>query len=156
MGFNEWNLWTSSDPNWGDFCCPNLLNELLPIVHTGLGFYGPNSLILVNGTQEILPGLTVQFEGGHTSDQTFTVMIESGGSRMFVLGDAAFSPLHFERLSYACTHDHHQLESIQTRTKLTTIFEDSDILMGMHFAFPGMGYFVNGVFNYFNGTLAAH
>jgi len=143
MGLGDWDLWTSANPDWADFCCPKILDQLLPIVQEGLNKYSEDKRLLIkNQFETLFPGVTLVRAGGHTSvDGPLAVIIESSGKRLYVLGDIYFAPNHIEHRDYGCTHDHHRQESIDTRSYYTDQYIDSDLLFGMHFAFPGLGFY---------------
>jgi len=148
MGYDEFNLWMSDHPDWAEFCCPASLDATLPIVQAGLLPYEENDLLrlISANVSDLFPGLSAIIAPGHTTDQSITYVLESQGRRLFVLGDLYFTPVHMERLNYGCTHDHHRAMSMATRTAYAQdLFQPSDLLFGMHFAFPGLGTFDKGM-----------
>jgi len=159
MGQDDWDLWTSPHPNWADFCCPKILDQLLPLVQLGLRTYNNsgNGVYLVgnNETYTLLPGFTIRGAGGHTSLHGHMIAeVMSQGQTLHVLGDSFFTPLHMEKTGYGCTHDHHRQVCIDTRAELTSTFQPDDVLYAMHFAFPGLGQFDSNTntFTHWNST----
>eukprot|EP01114_Cavostelium_apophysatum_P002436 TRINITY_DN1217_c0_g1_i1.p1 TRINITY_DN1217_c0_g1~~TRINITY_DN1217_c0_g1_i1.p1 ORF type:complete len:326 (-),score=65.91 TRINITY_DN1217_c0_g1_i1:3-980(-) len=157
MGRGEFELWTSPNPNWGDFCCPAELTADLPPVTLGLKYYQQaEQIVLLDDLKTLftsIPSVTLMLSGGHVTSSHMTVSLDlgwDGSDRVYVLGDSFCSGLHMENLNWGNTHDHHRNESITTRQIYTElVFRDNDVLIGMHFAFPGCGNFQSDIKQFF-------
>jgi glyoxylase-like metal-dependent hydrolase (beta-lactamase superfamily II) len=153
LGKDEYDLWMSEKPNWGDFISPKSLDAILPIVQENLKAYQTR---LISSDIELIPGMQIVMTGGHTSENAdLYIKFPIPKQTFYVMGDSAFSPLHYENTSLGCTHDHHQQESMNRRSELVnSVFQSSDLILGMHFPFPGLGHFNPQTLRYF--LSAAH
>jgi len=168
MGLDDWELFTSPSPNWGNFCCPEVLDQVQPWVYQALNLYKDRLVLLdLNNISSFelsfLPNVYATLFPGHTSSGDLAVyaMSDNTDSWMTVLGDSFVSGLHMENLGWGCGHDHHRQEAIDSRNLIISEALNSDLFYAMHFAFPGLGYFNQDtkVFTYvnsFNGTTLTH
>lgn len=138
MGQDDWDLFTSADPNWANFSDPAFLNAIQPWVHKALNLY-QDRLVLINyqnntnwskPTNKIvlwnvnhldaIPQVVVAPLPGHTSNGDIAAFIrDEVGNVIAVMGDAFVSGLHMENTGWGCTHDHHRQEAIDTRAAFT-------------------------------------
>lgn len=74
-------------------------------------------LDVVDGDQQVAPGVRAVVAPGHTSG-IMVVWVEDGGESLLFLGDAACWAVHFERLAWVPAFDIFPMTSIETKRNL--------------------------------------
>jgi glyoxylase-like metal-dependent hydrolase (beta-lactamase superfamily II) len=87
-----------------------------------------DKLKLVSGTREILPGITVEQTGGHTSGHQ-GVRIESGGEAFVYYADIFPSRFHL-KTPFVASVDTHPLDTLQIKKKLLPWCHEKDAVIG--------------------------
>ena len=105
---------------------------MLPL--SGLGV-----LDLVTGGATVAPGVTVLETFGHSPGHT-SLVIEAGGQRLVVLGDAFVHPLQLAEPGHAMALDGDAEQATATRRRLLDLLTAEDVVVvGYHFPEPGLG-----------------
>ncbi len=109
-------------------------DDFVPLEEAGL-------LRLVDGTEEIAPGVTVELTGGHTPGHQI-VRIESGGKTAVFLGDLIATTGHV-RLPYVMGYDLFPLEVMEKKRRLLDVaLRENWLLVWEHDPEIEMGYLV--------------
>jgi glyoxylase-like metal-dependent hydrolase (beta-lactamase superfamily II) len=130
----EWQCWAAMvesrqiSPIFKAAC-----NELLSI---------PQLFHLAVEGQEILPGIQLNLEPGHTPGNSI-LTIRSGQDSLICLGDIIHSPIEIKRPDYYSFVESEPQKAIQTRQAvLARLAGSGQYLFISHFPFPGLGSFV--------------
>jgi glyoxylase-like metal-dependent hydrolase (beta-lactamase superfamily II) len=107
--------------------------NLLPLEEHG-------RLRLVEGETTVTPELTIVPTPGHSAGHA-SVVLSSAGETGIYIGDIAQVEVQLERTAWVSSFDILPLVSLQTKRRLVeqAIVERS-LIIGVHFAFPGLGY----------------
>ena len=132
MAQDEWDYWTAdeslarADPMLAEWA-----RRHLPPIADQIEAVSPGS--------EVMPGLRAIDASGHTVGQ-LAYLFESGGNRLLHIGDAAH---HTMQVSFPDVVADGDLEPAVTvaalRSLLASVADGDGLLMGAHFAFPGVG-----------------
>ncbi|OLO25842.1 MBL fold metallo-hydrolase [Streptomyces sp. MNU77] len=97
---------------------------------------GRKQVTLLEGERELVPGVTAVPAPGHTPGHTVYV-VQDGGDRAVVLGDAVYCPAQLSRLDWAAATEVDPSLAKRTRMWLADEFGDGrTVALGPHF--PGL------------------
>lgn len=133
MGKTEYEFWT--------------LDENLSTLNEGMGRFARKNLPaiqervqLVEGGEEVLPGIQVVEAFGHTPGH-MSLEIQSQGEILLHLADVALHELHIEHPEWYAPVDMQPEQVVGTRYKLLERAATSGAkVLFYHFDFPGIGY----------------
>jgi glyoxylase-like metal-dependent hydrolase (beta-lactamase superfamily II) len=132
MAPEEWRFWTSDEE----------LDRVDPMLAEWARAHLPpvaGQVETVIDGDEIVPGLVAVAAPGHTAGQ-LAFSLESEGHRLLHLGDAAHHSMQVAFPDVIAGVDVEPAVSVATLRSLLASVADSDgLLMGAHFAFPGVG-----------------
>lgn len=107
-----------------------------------LGLGGLDVLELVAGDGSVTPSLTGVSTPGHTPGHR-SFVVESGGERLFILGDLAHSPVIAHETDWVNVFDWDRELARRTRCTVLDALEAEGTLVGAgHFVHPSFGRFV--------------
>ncbi|HCU99907.1 MAG: MBL fold metallo-hydrolase [Dehalococcoidia bacterium] len=130
----EWDYWTGSDELREAAQYENVLG---PIEAAGL-------LVLVEGEHAVTRELVTVPTPGHTPGHV-SFVLDSGGERVYLIGDAAHQPVQVHEDSWCPGADIDKVASTASRKKIfARIEEEGALIASGHFPFPGLGYAVSG------------
>lgn len=117
--------------------------EVHPVIREqALGLAGLEGLELVAGDAAVGPSLRGIPTPGHTPGHR-SFVVESGGERLFILGDLAHTPIIAEEVDWVNRFDADSDLARATRTAVLRDLEESGTLVGAgHFPIPSVGRFV--------------
>ena len=95
-------------------------DDFLPLMQKG-------QLHLLDGDQEIVPGVSVKVTNGHTMGHQI-VLVNSGGERVAFMGDLVPTPFHLE-LPYIAAYDRFPDETLEQKRSLLQQAEQEGWLM---------------------------
>jgi len=126
--WRHWSAFAQAQPEQAEVLRANVL----PL--SGLGV-----LDLVTGGATVAPGVTVLETFGHSPGHT-SLVIEAGGQRLVVLGDAFVHPLQLAEPGHAMALDGDAEQATATRRRLLDLLTAEDVVVvGYHFPEPGLG-----------------
>ena len=106
-----------------------------------LGLEGSPVLDLVGSDGVVIPSLTGVATPGHTPGHR-SFVVQSGGERLFILGDLTHSPVIAHETAWENTFDWDKLLARATRERVLTELESEGTLTGVaHYPHPGFGRF---------------
>jgi glyoxylase-like metal-dependent hydrolase (beta-lactamase superfamily II) len=131
----EWEFWTSRS---GSSNMPEDIqdNILLPLKKNL--FPLKDKMNLFEGNREIIPGISYIETPGHTPGH-IALVISSGGKRLLCFCDAFHRPIEIENPDLF-RHPPMTGEAAASRAKILYQVKPSDLIFGVHFPFPGLGY----------------
>lgn len=125
----EWDHWTESDASKRAARFDDVLG---PLEDAAL-------LDLVDGEQPITSELVAIPTPGHTPGH-MSFVLQSGGERAYLLGDAAHHPVQLSEPTWSPDADVDPVQSASTRAALFERIEREEALIASgHFPFPGLG-----------------
>jgi glyoxylase-like metal-dependent hydrolase (beta-lactamase superfamily II) len=99
-----------------------------------------NNLRLIEGNEQIIPGLTAVPIPGHTPGQ-IGLLIESEGERLIQLADLLHTPMQFAHPEWSPSFDADPVLSATTRRSTLRRAADQNLLvLFYHLPFPGVGW----------------
>ena len=131
---DEWYHWT--DPH-------NLANVNFHTPHIRKNLLGiADRFEQINHENEIVPGIRLLKAPGHTPGHA-VIQIFSNGEHLIYAADALLNPLHLEFLGWNYHSDADKMAAIESRRRIARLAVETDALvMGYHFACPGIGHIV--------------
>lgn len=135
MPAGEWNLWTSEEALQRiDPMLANFARAKLPPIY--------DRLTLINGDEEIFPGIRVIPAGGHTPAHV-ALSITSDGEELLFLVDALLDPIHAQHPDWVAAMDMLPEEVVTTREQaMEHAAQLRALTLFYHFDFPGLGYII--------------
>ncbi len=137
IGKDEWQFWTSGQAEqklpeqFRDRQIKFARKNLLPI---------KDKIELINGENEIVPGIRAIAAPGHTPGQ-IVLNIVSGGEQLLYISDLIIHPLHLIEPQWCAAVDIIPEIVAQTRRKiLQKAADEKSLVMAFHFPFPGLGH----------------
>jgi len=126
-----------------DFASYKTREQVAPLIREqGLGLEGMDCLDLVPGDGQVVPGLTGIATPGHTPGHR-SFVVDSGGERLFILGDLAHTPVILQETDWINQFDFDKEQALATRRHWLERLEADGTLVGAgHFAHPSLGRFV--------------
>jgi glyoxylase-like metal-dependent hydrolase (beta-lactamase superfamily II) len=96
-------------------------------------------IVLVDGEQEIAPGIQTIPAPGHTPGH-IALLISSSGAQLLHMSDAVLNPLHMEYPAWRSFFDLNPADAASTRQQLLDrAAADKVKVLAYHFPFPGVG-----------------
>jgi glyoxylase-like metal-dependent hydrolase (beta-lactamase superfamily II) len=140
MWKNEWDFWTSEDPDLSAMQLPEELKTGL-ILGTARRCLPPlrRQIELVEKESEVVPGIHLLPAPGHTPGHA-VVAVTSGRDSILHIADAVLHPILMERPSWRTAFDLEQDRAAETRRRiLDRAAADKTKVMAFHFPFPTLG-----------------
>jgi glyoxylase-like metal-dependent hydrolase (beta-lactamase superfamily II) len=132
MAKGEWDFWMGEknlkELGW---------ESVIPFMEKKLGSI-EERVELLEGEQELLPGVRVIPAQGHTPGH-MVVVFSSEGEELWSTGDALIHPIHLERLEWYTVYDLAPEEAIATKRKILNEVDKGATVHAFHFPFPGIG-----------------
>ena len=130
----EWDYWTSEEELAKMHHGADMARAKLPPIK--------KQLDLVDGEDEIAPGIRVIHADGHTPAH-IALSVTSEGEGLLALIDTVLDPIHIEHREWIASVDVLPEQTVATRHTLLGRAADSQALvLCYHFAFPGLGHVV--------------
>jgi len=142
MSKTEWGFWTS-DPDLRDACLDKEMKDLL------VGCARKNlpplkeCIELLDGQQEVVPGVYAIPAPGHTPGQ-IALVLSSSNAQLLHIADSVLHPMHLEYPAWRNVFDLNENQAANTRRRLLdrAAAEQMNVL-AYHFPFPGLGHVMN-------------
>ncbi len=126
-----------------DFASYKARDQVHPLIREqALAMEGMPCLELVAGDGEVIPALTGIWTPGHTPGHR-SFVVESGGERLFILGDLTHSPVIAHETEWINQFDFDKDQALSTRRSWLERLEREQTLVGAgHYPHPSIGRFV--------------
>jgi glyoxylase-like metal-dependent hydrolase (beta-lactamase superfamily II) len=145
MWKDEWEFWTSEEPNLSAMQVPEELKTGL-ILGTARRCLPPlrKQIELVEKESEVVPGIHLLPAPGHTPGHS-AVAVSSGRDSVLYVADAVLHPILMEQPTWRTAFDLEQDRAAETRRRLLDrAAADKTKVMAFHFPFPTVGRVVAG------------
>ncbi len=136
MSKREWEFWTGGEaardlPEHGRDVLLGYAQRNLSVLK--------DRVRLVEGEEEILPGVRIVPAPGHTPGQV-AVVVSSEGESLYCLSDLVLHPAHVTRPEWVAMVDTLPTQLVATRRSLLEkAAREEALVMAFHFPFPGLG-----------------
>jgi glyoxylase-like metal-dependent hydrolase (beta-lactamase superfamily II) len=140
MSATEWHFWMDGEAEraWPADVFPELKAMTIGIAQQNLGPL-KDRVRLVQGQEEIIPGLEVISTPGHTPGH-LAVVVSSNGEKLFCLGDICLHEGHMREPDWAAAFDMvPPLVAGTRRSILAEATQEKARVMAYHFPFPAVG-----------------
>jgi glyoxylase-like metal-dependent hydrolase (beta-lactamase superfamily II) len=140
MWKDEWEFWTSEEPDLSAMQVPEELKEGL-VLGTARRCLPPlrQQIELVEQESEVVPGIHLLPAPGHTPGHS-AVAISSGRDSVLHVADAVLHPILMEQPTWRTVFDLEQNQAAETRRRLLDrAGADKTKVMAYHFPFPTLG-----------------
>ncbi len=133
MAQAEWDCWLGDQSASAPAGMGRVAQRVLPVLQ--------DQLVLLSGSHEIMPGVTLIPAPGHTPGH-LVVELSAGRERLLVLSDTALHPIHVEYPDWSTRLDRSAAQAAATRrTIYQRAAESGALVLAFHFApFPGLGH----------------
>lgn len=138
---DEWDFWMG-DPDLHELSIP--VSKRLSMSRGAKNSFVAlrDHVQLVQGTQEILPGLRVIPAPGHTPG-SLAVRVSSPQGQLLVVADAVYHPIHMEHPSWSSIYDYDPKQATATRRRLLDeAAKTGSLVLAYHMNFPGLGHVI--------------
>lgn len=135
----ELDFWTAPHPDLRDMRLPEDVKRGISKTAARCLHSLRHQLEPIGRETEIVPGVHGILAPGHTPGH-LALLVESGGDRILLVGDAAVHPLHLEHPGWHNGFDQDAAMAVATRDSLAArAVREGSRLMAFHFPLPSVG-----------------
>jgi glyoxylase-like metal-dependent hydrolase (beta-lactamase superfamily II) len=140
MWVDEWEFWTSDEPDLSSLPFPEpLIRLLITVAHNNL-LPLENRFDLLDLEGEIVPGIQAMSAPGHTPGH-MCLIISSEDEELMYSSDVALHPIHVEQVEWYSAVDLVPERALASRRRfLEKAAAERALVHGYHFPWPGLGH----------------